>query len=139
VQASLLWLAAIVVYLLWLAVPVAAATWLVFKLPDTASRRPAIRAAFVGVGMVAGIGGVYFAFRTAGAVWDLVSFIRVMSRQPSANLADPGVLVVALVSSFLVIVLGSLTGLSLLIAFWGMEPRRRWRDWQTTKSELPPS
>ena len=139
VQASLLGLAAIVVYLLWLAVPVAAATWLVFKLPDTASRRPAIRAGFAGVGILAAIGGVYFAFRTAGAIWTLLSFVRVMSRQPSANLLEPGVLIVALVSSTLVIVLGSVTGLLLLIAFWGLEPQRRWRQWRPARSELPPS
>jgi hypothetical protein len=139
VQASLLAFAAIAVYLLWLAVPVAAATWLVFKLPDTASRPPAIRAGFVGVGILAAIGGVYFAFRTAGAIWALLSFIRVMSRQPSVNLLEPGVLIVALVSSTLVIVLGSATGLLLLIAFWGLEPGRRWRQWRPARSELPPS
>jgi hypothetical protein len=138
VQTFLFGVASILVYVLWLVVPVAAITWLVFKLPDIASRRPATRLALVVVGIAAGIAGVYSAFLTGGAIWDFVSLLRAMSTQP-AGLAGPAVVIVAGFSFIFVIVGGAVTGLLLLIAVWALEPRRRWRDWRTTKSELPPS
>lgn len=134
-QTLLLGLALLVVYVLWLAVPVAAITWLVFKLPDLATRRPAVRGILIAVGIVAAIAGVYFAFLTAGAIWDLVSLLRAVS-QPT-GLAGPGIVIVALFSVVFVIVLGSATGLLLLIAIWALEPRRRWYAWRSAKSELP--
>ncbi len=138
VQTFLLGAASFLVYLLWLAVPVAAATWLVFKLPGIAARRPQVRAALIGVGIAAAIGGVYFAFLTGGAIWDFVSLMRALSRQ-SSGLAGPGVAIVAIFSFVFVIVLGSVASLLLLIAVWGLEPRRRWRDWRSTEAQLPPS
>ncbi|MDP9203850.1 MAG: hypothetical protein M3P12_00115 [Gemmatimonadota bacterium] len=138
VQTFLLGAASFLVYLLWLAVPVAAATWLVFKLPGIAARRPQVRAALIGVGIAAAIGGVYFAFLTGGAIWDFVSLVRALSRQ-SSGLAGPGVAIVAIFSFVFVIVLGSVASLLLLIAVWGLEPRRRWRDWRSTEAQLPPS
>ena len=135
---TFLGLASLVVYVLWLAVPVAAITWLVFKLPDLAARRPAVRGTLVAVGIAAAIAGVYFAFLTGGAIWDFVSLMRAISGQPSGGLAGPGVAIVALFSFIFVIVLGSVTGLLLLVAFWGLEPRRRWHTWRSPKSELPP-
>ena len=136
-QTSLLGLASILVYVLWVAVPVAAATWLVFKLPDIASSSPTVRAVIVGVGIAAALGGVYFAFLTGGAIWNFVSLIRAISRQSPGGVGSPGVAVVAIVSVVFVIVLGSATGLLLLVAFWGLEPRRRLRDWRRRKTELP--
>ena len=135
-QTFLLGLALLVVYVLWLAVPVAAITWLVFKLPDLAARRPAVRGILIAVGIVAAIAGVYFAFLTAGAIWELVSHLRSMQSQPT-GLAGPGIVIVALFSVVFVIVLGSATGLLLLIAIWALEPRRRWYAWRSAKSELP--
>jgi hypothetical protein len=137
-QTFLLVAASILVYLLWLAVPVAAATWLVFKLPDIATRRPQVRAALIGVGIAAAMGGVYFAFLTGRAIWDFVSLVRALSRQ-SSGLGGPGVAIVAIFSFVFVTVLGSVTSLLLLIADRGLEPRRRWRDWRGTKAQLPPS
>lgn len=137
VQTLLLGLASLAVYILWLAVPVAAVTWLVFKLPDLAARRPAGRGILIAVGIAAAIAGVYFASLTGGAIWDFVSLMRAISRQTSGGVAGPGVVIVALFSVVFVIVLGSATGLSLLIAFWALEPRRRWHAWRSTKSELP--
>jgi hypothetical protein len=137
-QTALLAAASIFVYLLWLAVPVAAATWLVFRLPDIAARRPEVRGALIGVGIAAAIGGVYFAFLTGGAIWDFVTLVRAVSRQPS-GLAGPAVVIVGLFSFVFVIVLGSVTGLLMLVAVWGLEPRRRWRAWRGQKSELPRS
>lgn len=46
-------------------------------------------------------------------------------------LAGSGVIVVGLFSFVFVAVLGSFTGVLLLIAAWGLEPRRRWRAWRT--------
>jgi hypothetical protein len=138
-QAFLLAIAAILVYLLWLVVPVAAVTWLVFKLPEIASRGARVRAALTAVGFAAAIAGVYFAFLTGGAIWKFISLVRAMSGQP-AGLAGPGVAIVSLFSLVFVVVLGSLTGVLLLIAAWGLEPRRRWREWRrpsSTNSELP--
>ena len=135
-QAAMLAGASILIYLLWLAIPVAAATWLVFKLPDLAARSPAVRSALVGVAIAAAIGGVYFAFLTGGAIWDFISLVRAVSRQP-AGPANPGIVVAGIFSFIFVIVLGSVTGLLLLIAAWGLEPRRRWAAWRGTKSELP--
>jgi hypothetical protein len=140
-QAFLLAIAAILVYLLWLVVPVAAATWLVFKLPEIASRAPRVRAALTAVGFAAAIAGVYFAFLTGGAIWKFISLVRAMSSQP-AGLAGPGVAIVSLFSLVFVVVLGSLTGVLLLIAAWGLEPRRRWRERRrpfSKNSELPPA
>jgi len=140
-QAFLLAIAAIVVYLLWLVVPVAAVTWLVFKLPEIASRGPRVRAALTAVGFAAAIAGVYFAFLTGGSIWKFISLVRAMS-SPPAGLAGPGVVIVSLFSFVFVIVLGSLTGVLLLIAAWGLEPRRRWREWRrpsSSNSELPPA
>jgi len=140
-QAFLLAIAAIVVYLLWLVVPVAAVTWLVFKLPEIASRGPRVRAALTAVGIAAAIAGVYFAYLTGGSIWKFISLVRAMSSQP-AGLAGPGVVIVSLFSFVFVVVLGSLTGVLLLIAAWGLEPRRRWREWRrpsSNPSELPPA
>jgi Sec-independent protein secretion pathway component TatC len=140
-EAFLLAIASIVVYLLWLVVPVAAVTWLVFKLPEIASRGPRVRAALTVVGFAAAIAGVYFAFLTGGAIWKFISLVRAMSSQP-AGLAGPGVVIVSLFSFVFVVVLGSLTGVLLLIAAWGLEPRRRWREWRrpsSSNSELPPA
>jgi hypothetical protein len=139
-QAFLLAIAAILIYLLWLVVPVAAVTWLVFKLPEIASRGPRMRAALTAVGFAAAIAGVYFAFLTGGSIWKFISLVRAMSSQP-AGLAGPGVVIVSLFSFVFVVVLGSLTGVLLLIAAWGLEPRRRWREWRgpsSSNSELPP-
>ncbi len=135
-QTFLLGLASLVVYVLWLAVPVAAITWLVFKLPDLAAKRPAVRGILIAVGIVAAIAGVYFAFLTAGAIWDLVSLLRAVQSQPTGP-AGPGIVIAALFSVVFVIVLGSATGLLLLIAIWALEPRRRWYAWRSAKSELP--
>jgi hypothetical protein len=135
-QTFLLGLASLVVYVLWLAIPVAAITWLVFKLPDLAARRPAVRGLFIAVGIAAAIAGVYFAFLTAGAIWDLVSLLRAVQNQP-AGVAGPGIVIAALFSVVFVVVLGSATGLLLLIAIWALEPRRRWYAWRSAKSELP--
>jgi Sec-independent protein secretion pathway component TatC len=140
-QAFLLAIAAILIYLLWLVVPVAAVTWLVFKLPEIASRGPRVRAALTVVGIAAAIAGVYFAFLTGGSIWKFISLVRAMSSQP-AGLAGPGVVIVSLFSFVFVIVLGSFTGVLLLIAAWALEPRRRWREWRTPSSkssELPPA
>jgi hypothetical protein len=140
-QAFLLAIAAIVVYLLWLVVPVAAATWLVFKLPEIASRGPRVRAALTAVGFAAAIAGVYFAFLTGGSIWKFISLVRAMSSQP-AGLAGPGVVIVSLFSFVFVVVLGSFTGVLLLIAAWALESRRRWREWRrpsSSNSELPPA
>jgi hypothetical protein len=132
IQGFLLGIAAIAVYLLWLATPVAAATWLVFKLPDPASRGRYTRLAITAIGIVAALTGVYYAFLTGGAIWDFVLLLRAMSRLPQGQAAQAGLsIVIAGFFSFLVvIVLGSVTGLLLLIAAWGMEPRRRWRAWR---------
>lgn len=135
-QTLLLGLASLVVYVLWLAIPVAAITWLVFKLPDLAARRPAVRGILIAGGIVAAIAGVYFAFLTAGAIWDLVSLLRAVQNQPT-GVAGPGIVIAALFSVVFVIVLGSATGLLLLIAVWALEPRRRWYAWRSAKSELP--
>jgi len=135
-QTFLLGLALLVVYVLWLAIPVTAITWLVFKLPDLAAKRPVVRGVLIAVGIVAAIAGVYFAFLTAGAIWDLVSLLRGMQSQPT-GLAGPGIAIVALFSVVFVIVLGTTTGLLLLIAIWALEPRRRWHVWRSAKSELP--
>jgi Sec-independent protein secretion pathway component TatC len=140
-QAFLLAIAALLIYLLWLVVPVAAATWLVFKLPEIASRGPRVRAALTAVGIAAAIAGVYFAYLTGGSIWKFISLVRAMSSQP-AGLAGPGVVIVSLFSFVFVVVLGSLTGVLLLIAAWGLEPRRRWREWRrpsSSNSELPPA
>ena len=140
-QAFLLAIAALLIYLLWLVVPVAAVTWLVFKLPEIASRGPRVRAALTAVGFAAAIAGVYFAYLTGGSIWKFISLVRAMSSQP-AGLAGPGVVIVSLFSFVFVIVLGSLTGVLLLIAAWGLEPRRRWREWRrpsSSNSELPPA
>ena len=135
-QTFLLGLAMLVVYVLWLAVPVAAITWLVLRLPDLAARRPAVRGILIAVGIVAAVAGVYFAFLTAGAIWDLVSLLRAVQNQPTGA-AGPGIVIAALFSVVFVIVLGSATGLLLLIAIWALEPRRRWNAWRSAKSELP--
>ncbi len=138
VRTFLFAVASILVYLLWLAIPVVAITWLVFKLPDIAARRPAIRGTLIGVGIAAAIGGVYFAFLTGGAIWDFISLARAVSRQPTGP-AGLGIVIVGLFSFVFVIVLASVTGLLLLIAVWGLEPRRRWVEWRVKRSELPPS
>ena len=141
IQTFLLAIAAIAVYLLWLVVPVAAITWLVFKLPEIKARGGGTRAALTAVGIAAGVGGVYFAFLTSGAIWDFVSLVRALSSQPT-GLGGPGVVIVALFSFVFVVVLGSLTGVLLLIAAWALEPRRRWREWRrptSSNSELPPA
>ena len=135
-QTFLFGLASLVVYVVWLVVPVAAVTWLVFKLPDLAARRPAVRGMMIVVGLAAAVAGVYFAYLTGGAIWEFVSFLRGMSRQPS-GLAGPAVIIVALVMFLMVVGHGTITGLLLLIAFWALEPRRRWYAWRSAKSELP--
>ena len=140
-QGFLLVLAAIAVYLLWLAIPVGAATWLVFKLPDTATRGPLARWAIGGIGLAAAMLGVYCAFLTGGAIWDFVLLVRAVSGQPH-GLAGPAIVITGVVSFLFVVVLGSVTGLLLLIAAWGLEPRRRWREWRgpaSKRSELPPA
>jgi hypothetical protein len=132
---------AIAVYLLWLVVPVAAVTWLVFKLPEIAARGASVRAALTVVGIAAAAAGIYFAFLTGGKIWDFVSLLRNLSSQP-AGVVAPGIMIVAVFSFFFVVVLGSLTGVLLLIAAWALEPRRRWQQWRrpsSSSSELPPA
>jgi hypothetical protein len=141
IQTVLLAIAAIAVYLLWLVVPVAAVTWLVFKLPEIAARGPKVRAALRGIGIAAAAGGTYFAFLTGGKIWDFVSLLRGLSSYPPGVVA-PGIVIVAVIAFIFVIVLGSLTGVLLLIAAWALEPRKRWREWRTPtsrNSELPPA
>ena len=129
-QGFLFFLAALAVYLLWLAVPVGAATWLVFKLPDTAARGRVARWAIGGIGIAAAMLGVYAAFLTGGAIWDFVLLVRAVSGQPQ-GLAGPAIVITGVVSFLFVVVLGSVTGLLLLVAAWGLEPRRRWREWRS--------
>lgn len=140
-ETFLLALAAVVVYLLWLVVPVAALTWLVFKLPQIVARGARARAALTVVGVAAAVVGVYFAFLTGGKIWEFMTIVRVLASQP-AGLGGPGVVIVALFSFVVVVVLGSFTGVLLLIAVWALEPRRRWREWRapaSRNSELPPA
>ena len=83
---------------------------------------------------------MYFAFLTSGAIWNLVLLLRGMFTQPSG----PGglaALIAGLLSFVFVVVLGTLTGVFLVVAAWALEPRRRWRRWRGTASdglELPP-
>lgn len=138
-ETFLLALAAIAVYLLWLVVPIAALTWLVFKLPQIAARGARARAALTVVGVAAAVVGVYFAFLTGGKIWEFITIVRVLAGQP-AGLGGPGVVIVTLFSFVVVVVLGSFTGVLLLIAAWALEPRRRWREWRaptSRNSELP--
>jgi hypothetical protein len=129
VETFLLAMAAIVVYLLWLVVPVAALTWLVFKLPQIAARGGQARAALTVVGVAAAVVGIYVAFLTGGKIWEFIAIVRALASQPS-GLGGPGVVIVTLFSFVVVVVLGSLTGVLLLIAAWALEPRRRWREWR---------
>jgi hypothetical protein len=139
VETFLLAMAAIVVYLLWLVVPVAALTWLVFKLPEIAAQGGRARAALTVVGIAAAVVGIYVAFLTGGKIWEFMTIVRVLAGQP-AGLGGAGIIIVTLFSFVLVVMLGSLTGVLLLIAAWALEPRRRWREWRMTtskNSELP--
>jgi hypothetical protein len=139
VETVLLATAAIVVYLLWLVVPIAALTWLVFKLPQIAARGARARAALTVVGVAAAVVGVYFAFLTGGKIWEFITIVRALASQPT-GLGGPGVVIVTLFSFVVVVVLGSFTGVLLLIAAWALEPRRRWREWRaptSRNSELP--
>jgi len=139
IETFLLAIAAIGVYLLWLVVPVAALTWLVFKLPEVAAREGAVRVGLNVLGVAAGAAGVYVAFLTSGKIWEFITIVRALAGQP-AGAGGPGVVIVTLVAFVFVVVLGSLTGVLLLIAAWALEPRRRWREWRvpTSKnSELP--
>ena len=89
-----------------------------------------MRAAITAVGIAAAVAGVYFAFLTGGAIWDLVSFLRELSTEP----AGPGavaVVIMGLFSFVFIVVFGSVTGALMLIAAWGLEPRRRWREWRS--------
>jgi hypothetical protein len=139
VETFLLAAAAILVYLLWLVVPIAALTWLVFKLPEIAGQGGRARAALTVVGIAAAVVGVYVAFLTGGKIWQFITIVRALASQP-AGLGGPGVVIVTLFSFVVVVVLGSLTGVLLLVAVWALEPRRRWREWRmppTKNSELP--
>jgi hypothetical protein len=128
-EAFLLALAAIGIYLLWLAIPVAAATWLVFKLQNPALQGRYARGAITAAGMVAAILGVYFAYLTAGAIWKFILLLRALSSLPEGQAGIP-ILIAGFISLVFVLVLGSVTGLLLLIGAWGLEPRRRWREWR---------
>jgi hypothetical protein len=128
VEASLLALAAIGIYLLWLAIPVAAATWLVFRLQNPALQSPYARRAITVAGIIAAILGVYCAFLTAGAIWDFILLVRALSGLPEGQAGIP-ILIAGFISFVFVVVLGSATGLLMLIAAWGLEPRRRWRQY----------
>jgi hypothetical protein len=122
-------------------VPVAALTWLVFKLPQIVARGGRARAALTVVGVAAAVVGVYFAFLTGGKIWEFMTIVRALASQPS-GLGGPGVVIVTLFSFVVVVVLGSFTGVLLLIAVWALEPRRRWREWRaptSRNSELPPA
>lgn len=141
VETFLLAVAAIVVYLLWLVVPVAALTWFVFKLPEITGRGGRVRAALNVVGVAAAAVGVYVAFLTGGKIWEFITIVRALAGQP-AGAGGPSIVIVTLVAFVFVVVLGSLTGVLLLVAAWALEPRRRWREWRipTSKnSELPPA
>ena len=141
IETFLLAMAAIVVYLLWLVVPVAALTWLVFKLPEIAARGGQARVALTIVGIAAAVAGVYFAFLTGGKIWEFITIVRALASQPP-GVGGPGIVIVTLFSFVFVVVLGSFTGVLLLIAAWALEPRRRWQQWRTpraNKSQLPPA
>jgi hypothetical protein len=141
IETLLLAMAAIGVYLLWLVVPVAALTWLVFKLPEVGAQEGRARAALTVVGVAAAIAGVYFAFLTGGKIWEFITIVRALASQP-VGLGNPGIVIVTLFSFVFVVVLGSFTGVLLLIAVWALEPRRRWQQWRTpraNKSQLPPA
>ncbi|HET6761477.1 MAG TPA: hypothetical protein VFH13_05215 [Gemmatimonadaceae bacterium] len=128
-EAFLLALAAIGIYLLWLAIPVAAATWLVLRLKDPSLQGRYTRGAITGAGIVGAILGVYFAFLTAGAIWKFILLLRALSSLPEGQAGIP-LLIAGFISFVFVVVLGSATGLLMLIAAWGLEPRRRWREWR---------
>jgi amino acid transporter len=129
VEASLLAVAAIGIYLLWLAIPVAAATWLVFRLQDPSRQGPYARRGITAAGIIAAIIGVYCAFLTAGAIWDFILLVRALSGLAEGQAGIP-ILIAGFISFVFVVVLGSATGLLMLIAAWGLEPRRRWRQWR---------
>lgn len=128
-EASLLALAAIGIYLLWLAIPVAAATWLVFRLQDPSLQGRHARGVITAAGIVAAILGVYLAFLTAGAIWKFILLLRASSSLPESQAGVP-LLIAGFISFVFVVVLASVTGLLMLIAAWGLEPRRRWREWR---------
>jgi hypothetical protein len=128
-EAFLLALAAIGIYLLWLAIPVAAATWLVLRLKDPSLQGRYTRGGITVAGIVATILGVYCAFLTAGAIWKFILLLRALSSLPEGQAGIP-LLIAGFISFVFVVVLGSATGLLMLIAAWGLEPRRRWREWR---------
>lgn len=128
-ETFLLALAAIGIYLLWIAIPVAAATWLVFKLRDPSLQGRTARGVITAGGIVGGILGVYFAYLTAGAIWKFILLLRALSGLPEGQAGIP-LLIAGFISFVFVVVLGSATGLLMLIAAWGLEPRRRWREWR---------
>jgi hypothetical protein len=128
-ETFLLALAAIGIYLLWLAVPVAAATWLVFRLRDPSLQGRYARGVITAAGIVGALLGVYFAYLTAGAIWKFILLLRALSSLPEGQAGIP-LLIAGFISFVFIVVLASVTGLLMLIAAWGLEPRRRWREWR---------
>ena len=97
-------------------------------------KRPWVHAVITAVGIAAAIAGVYFAFLTGGAILDWVLYLREISTEP----AGPGAIAVVIMGLFsfvFIVVFGSVTGAFMLIAAWGLEPRRRWREWRAISSK----
>ena len=128
-ETILLALAAMGIYLLWLAIPVAAATWLVFRLRDPSLQGRYARGVITAAGILGAILGVYFAYLTAGAIWKFILLLRALSSLPEGQAGIP-LLIAGFISFVFVVALASVTGLLMLIAAWGLEPRRRWREWR---------
>jgi hypothetical protein len=79
------------------------------------------------IGIVAGVAGLWFLYEFVGGVLLVLSFFR--QRQP-AGLAGPAVLMVSLIGLFGLFVFGMLAGFCLMIAYWLLEPIRRWKQWR---------
>jgi hypothetical protein len=79
------------------------------------------------IGIVAGVAGLWFLYEFVDGVLVVLSFMRL---RQSNGLGEPAVLSVALIGLFGLFVFGMLAGICLSVAYWILEPVRRWREWR---------
>jgi hypothetical protein len=80
------------------------------------------------IGVVSGVAGLWFLYEFASGVLTVLSFFR--QRHPTGP-AGPAVLMVSLIGLFGLFVFGLLAGVCITIAYWILEPVRRWKNWRT--------
>ena len=100
---------------------------------DGSVRRRIPRPVFAVIGVIAGGFGLYTLFLVAESAVDLVRLAAHRSTTPAWDLVS--LIGIGGIDILVVLVFLPISVVLLLVAVWGIEPRRRWREWRDGPQE----